>query len=62
MLDPGRAEVLLPGFEIAGGIVLKVWMIPAQPVLANLIGSRMKVGDENPGIVAALAADDLGAG
>ncbi len=58
----GRAEVLLPGFEIASGIVFEVRVIPAQSVFANLIGSRVKVGNNNAGIVAALPPDDIGAG
>jgi hypothetical protein len=37
-------------------------VIPAQPVLANLIGARMEVWDDDPGVVAAFAADDLASG
>lgn len=37
-------------------------MIPAQSVLANLIGARMEVRDHDPTVVAAFAADDLAPG
>jgi len=58
----GRAEVLLPRLEIAGGVVFKVRVVPAQSVLANPMGTRMEVRDDDPGMVAAPAADDLAAG
>jgi hypothetical protein len=35
--------VLLPRLEIAGEIVFKVRVVALQPVLANLIGTRMEV-------------------
>lgn len=47
---------------VPGGIAFEVGAIPAQSVLANLIGSRMEVRNNNPAIVPAFAADDLGAG
>ena len=34
-----RAEVLLPRLEIAGGIVFEIRMVPAQTVLADVIGA-----------------------
>jgi hypothetical protein len=58
----GRAEALLPGFEIAGGIAFEFRVIPAQSVFANLIGCRIEVRNYNPGVIAALAADDLRTG
>jgi hypothetical protein len=36
----GRAQVLLPGLEIAGGIDFQVRLVAAQPILANVIGAR----------------------
>ena len=58
----GWAEVLLPGFEVAGGIEFEVRMVPAQSILSDLFGVRMGVRDDDPRMVAALAADDLAAG
>jgi hypothetical protein len=37
-------------------------MVPAQSILSDLIGARMEVRDDDPGMVAAPAADDLAAG
>jgi hypothetical protein len=37
-------------------------VVPAQPVLANLIGAGVEVRDDDPGVVPALAADDLATG
>src|SRR5215510_3723408 len=54
-----RAEVLLSGFEIAGGVVFEIRLIPAQAVLAEAIGTRMEIRNKNTGIVAALATNDL---
>jgi hypothetical protein len=63
MLDrPGGAEVLLPLFEIAGGIVFVIRLIPSEAVFADAIGSGMEIGDEDAGVVARSPADDLGAG
>ena len=44
------------------GIVFEVGLIAAQAVIANLAGAWPKIGDEDPGIVAALAPDDFSAG
>ena len=37
-------------------------MVAAQTVLANLIGAGMEIRNEDAGVVAALAADDLATG
>jgi hypothetical protein len=57
-------EQVPPHVQTAGDVrfaVVKVRVVPAQPVLANLIGTRMKVRDDDPGMVDALAAHDLAA-
>lgn len=54
-----RAEVLLPGSEIAGRIGFEVRVIPAQSVFANLIGAGMEGGNKDPGVISSFAADDL---
>ena len=36
-------------------------MVPAQSVFANLIGARVEVRDDDSGVVATFAADDLAA-
>ena len=57
-----RAEVLLSLFQIAGGVVFEVGLVPTQSVLADVIGARVKVRNHDPGVVAALPADDLATG
>jgi hypothetical protein len=57
----GRAEVLLPGFQIASGIMLKIRVISAQSILANPIRPRMEIRNHDSGVVAALAPYHLAA-
>jgi hypothetical protein len=34
-------------------------VVATQSVFANLIGTRMEVGDQDPGVISTFAADDL---
>jgi hypothetical protein len=63
MLDvgaTGRAEVLLPRLEAAGRVVFEIWLVTAQTVLANVELAGPEIRNQNAGVIAALAADDLG--
>jgi hypothetical protein len=50
----------LPGFEVAGGIIFEIWLVSAQPVIAEVRLTGAEVGDNDAGVVSALSADDLG--
>jgi hypothetical protein len=52
----------LPGFEVAGGIIFEIWLVAAQPVLADIGLTGAEVGDNDAGVVSTLSADDLGTG
>jgi hypothetical protein len=57
-----RAEVLLSLFQIAGGVVFEVRMVPPQSVVTDVIGAGVMVRNDDAGEVAALPADDLATG
>jgi hypothetical protein len=57
-----RTEGFLPWFQIAGGVTFEVRLISAQPVILELTGAWPKIGDEDAGVIAALAANDFAAG
>src|SRR5579883_1985586 len=54
-----RAQIFLPWFEIAGGIVFEVRLVSAQSVLANIAFARTEVRNDDAGIVPTLSADNL---
>lgn len=54
-----RTEIPLPGFQVAGGVVLQFGVIAAQPILPDLTGIRMEVRDQDAGVVASFAPDNL---
>ena len=63
MLDrPGGLRYFCRALRFTGGVEFEFWAIPAQPVLANLIGARMKIRDDDSGVVPSSAADDLATG
>ena len=52
----------MPRFEVAGGIVFEIWLVPAQPVFANVEFARTEIGYDDAGVITALSADDLATG
>jgi len=58
-----RAEVLLSLFQVAGGVAFEVRLVATQSVVADVIvGPGAIVRNDDPGVVAALPADDLATG
>jgi hypothetical protein len=58
----GTSYVVAEAFAAPGGIVFEVRVVSAQSVIANPIAARVEIRDDDPGVVAAFAADDLAAG
>jgi hypothetical protein len=57
-----RAEVFLLDLETAAGIVFQVRMITAKAVVAHFVGTGAEIGNENAGVLPALATHNLAAG
>ena len=52
----------MPRFEVAGGIVFEIGLIPAQPILADMELARTEIRYDDASVIAALSADDLATG
>jgi hypothetical protein len=49
----------LPWLEVASRIRFEVGVIPAKPVLTNVIGTWLEIWNHDAGVVAVLAADNF---
>ena len=52
----------MPGFEVAGGIIFEIWLVAAQPILADLGFAGAEVRNNDAGVVSAPSADNLATG